>query len=189
MGTRHLIAVQIDGDYKIAQYGQWDGYPDGQGASVIDFLNSADLEAFKAKLRAVTWITKDQIETVNATPNWTSVYPHLSRDAGAEILTMVLNSDKPIFLQDTRGFAGDSLFCEWAYVIDFDKGTFEIFKGFNQQPTPADSRFPSGAEWLEKSTKYQPVALVQTYQLDCLPSKEGFLSDLNGPEEADDDAA
>lgn len=27
MGTRHLIAVQIDGAYKIAQYGQWDGNP------------------------------------------------------------------------------------------------------------------------------------------------------------------
>ena len=30
MGTRHLIAVQLDGEYKIAQYGQWDGYPEGK---------------------------------------------------------------------------------------------------------------------------------------------------------------
>lgn len=28
MGTRHLTAVVIDGDYKVAQYGQWDGYPE-----------------------------------------------------------------------------------------------------------------------------------------------------------------
>jgi hypothetical protein len=38
MGTRHLIAAKIDGVYKLAQYGQWDGYPDGQGVAVLDFL-------------------------------------------------------------------------------------------------------------------------------------------------------
>ena len=38
MGTRHLIAVQLDGEYKIAQYGQWDGYPDGKGIDVLHFL-------------------------------------------------------------------------------------------------------------------------------------------------------
>lgn len=38
MGTRHLIAAVIDGEYKIAQYGQWDGDPEGQGLTVLDFL-------------------------------------------------------------------------------------------------------------------------------------------------------
>ena len=27
MGTRNLTAVYLDGEYKIAQYGQWDGLP------------------------------------------------------------------------------------------------------------------------------------------------------------------
>ena len=26
MGTRNLTAVFMDGEYKVAQYGQWDGY-------------------------------------------------------------------------------------------------------------------------------------------------------------------
>lgn len=26
MGTRNLTVVYIDGKYKVAQYGQWDGY-------------------------------------------------------------------------------------------------------------------------------------------------------------------
>ena len=37
MGTRHLIAVMADGKYQVAQYGQWDGYPSGQGVSVLTF--------------------------------------------------------------------------------------------------------------------------------------------------------
>ncbi|MHC5949058.1 hypothetical protein ACVXZ3_04645 [Providencia hangzhouensis] len=38
MGTRHLICVAKDGDYKVAQYGQWDGYPSGQGLTLLTFL-------------------------------------------------------------------------------------------------------------------------------------------------------
>lgn len=49
MGTRHLIAAKVDGEYKLAQYGQWDGYPEGQGVAVLDFLvNKEDfLAAFE----------------------------------------------------------------------------------------------------------------------------------------------
>ena len=38
MGTRHLTCVVKDGDYKVAQYGQWDGYPSGQGIDILTFL-------------------------------------------------------------------------------------------------------------------------------------------------------
>ena len=40
MGTRHLICVVSDNQYRIAQYGQWDGYPEGQGAAILEFLKS-----------------------------------------------------------------------------------------------------------------------------------------------------
>src|SRR3546814_20563425 len=38
MGTRNLTCVVVDGAYKVAQYGQWDGYPSGQGATARAFL-------------------------------------------------------------------------------------------------------------------------------------------------------
>lgn len=48
MGTRNLTAVYLDGQYKVAQYGQWDGYPEGQGITVLTFLrDKMDLELFK----------------------------------------------------------------------------------------------------------------------------------------------
>lgn len=34
MGTRHLIKVKYKGEIKVSQYGQWDGYPDGQGLDI-----------------------------------------------------------------------------------------------------------------------------------------------------------
>lgn len=34
MGTRHLICVYYKRRFAIAQYGQWDGYPGGQGLTI-----------------------------------------------------------------------------------------------------------------------------------------------------------
>ena len=47
MGTRGLISVFSNGEYKIAQYCQFDSYFEGQGASVLDFLKQVDLTKFK----------------------------------------------------------------------------------------------------------------------------------------------
>lgn len=38
MGTRHLICVFYQGRFVVAQYGQWDGYPEGQGVKILKFL-------------------------------------------------------------------------------------------------------------------------------------------------------
>ncbi len=35
MGTRHLIIVYYKGKYRIAQYGQWDGYPSGKQIEMV----------------------------------------------------------------------------------------------------------------------------------------------------------
>jgi len=185
MGTRHLIAVVLGGGFKIAQYGQWDGYPEGQGVAVLKFAQSADMEAFKAKLRELSWITEEQVKQVNDTPNWSEAFPHLTRDAGADVLTMVADADKALFLQDRSSFGGDSLFCEWAYVLDLDAGRLEVYRGFNKAKTAADSRFPSGADWLDTSEGYEPVRLVKLFDLKNLPNAEQFVSTLNDEDDAE----
>lgn len=188
MGTRHLIAVAIDGEYKVAQYGQWDGYFEGQGVDVLNFLKNVDYNEFKNQVRNLTWITPEDIETINDNNNWYKDFPWLSRDAGADILNYVVKNNGNIKLKNSIGFAGDSLFCEYAYVIDLDKDTFEIYAGFNEQPTPVDSRFPSGAAWLEKTDGYHPVKLIYTINLADMNmpmsemsemTDEKFISELN----------
>lgn len=188
MGTRHLIAVAIDGEYKVAQYGQWDGYFEGQGVDVLNFLKNVDYNEFKNQVRNLSFLTKEDMVAINENDNWVRDFPWLSRDAGSDILNYVVNNNGNIKLKNSIGFAGDSLFCEYAYVIDLDKDIFEIYVGFNEEPTPADSRFPSGADWLEKTDGYHPVKLIYTINLADMNmpmsemsemTDEKFISELN----------
>jgi len=57
MGTLNLTAVMMDGEYKIAQYGQWDGYPEGQGKTILEFLNgNGNIERLKTALAKVRFL-------------------------------------------------------------------------------------------------------------------------------------
>jgi hypothetical protein len=203
MGTRHLVAVQMNGEYKLAQYGQWDGYPEGQGVHVLDFLKNGDIEAFKRNLaktyqptdeeQAKLWLEVgvDIVETKGMVPysksdEFAKKFPSLHRNTGAGILQLVADSEEEKIPVDLAiEFAADSLFCEWAYVIDFDIDALEVYKGFNKEPVPADSRFaqfaPDDHPALED--KYYQVALAHSWKLSSLPSQEEFLQAFAEPEE------
>ena len=49
------------GETKIAQYGQWDGYPEGQGVTILNFVRKKkNLEKLRAKLEKVRFKTKKE---------------------------------------------------------------------------------------------------------------------------------
>ena len=197
MGTRHLIAVQVDGEYKVAQYGQWDGYPSGQGASVLKFLRShkQKLSAFADAVRACSELSDEDynqawvdcgadpdsdLVTMGASERFSQRYHYLSRNCGADILNHVFNAGKDgLKLRYALDFAADSLFCEWAYVIDLDKNTFEVFKGFNKTPVDPSERFANlPMEPSNTSNQYYQVKFLQSYDLDKLPTVKEFVATL-----------
>lgn len=183
MGTRHLIAVQLDGQYKVAQYGQWDGYLDGQGKKVLNFLREMNRPKFESALRKCSFMTEqDFIELdrdiknklqQNPRYDWYDEYPHLSRNIAAGILNKVQESEG-LKLKNSISFTAESLFCEYAYVIDLDKNTFEIFEGFNKTPLDEDERFKDAVS-NDSSDEYYPVRKVAEYDLSKLPSDEDFI--------------
>ena len=138
MGTRHLICVKEDGKNKVAQYGQWDGYPAGQGVDILKFLKDKTLfEEFKKKLKRVRFLDSDgkdkkfiesynknapewSNEPDNRTPEqiyWWNTFMH--RDLGAKILPNISKStDDEIILHDDSTFVNDNLMCEYCYIIN-----------------------------------------------------------------------
>jgi hypothetical protein len=194
MGTRHLIAVQLDGQYRIAQYGQWDGYPSGQGETVLKFLQQVNRPIFEAKLRAASFLTEADFDAINAKIkaeqlDWPEVWPELSRNTGAEILEMVERHDAGIKLNNQIGFAANSLMCEWGYVVDLDANTLEVFKGFQKEPLPETDRFAGidAAHDAEVVEGYYPIRRVASYRLAELPTVEQMVKDCEPSDEENED--
>ena len=190
MGTRSLICVVKDGEYRVAQYCHWDGYPEGQGIGVLAFLKSANLEKFKEKLDKVSWITHDELEKqwveTGAEPDaklvssevaekFKNLYPENSRDTGAKILQIIYEAEKPLKLVNSLDFAANSLFCEWAYVVDLDNNKLEVYEGFNEEPLVKGERFYFLQESLEEDSGYYPVKLVASFDINNLPDEVGFI--------------
>ena len=169
--------VVSDGKTRIAQYGQWDGYPKGQGYTVLDFLRKqkGNFEKFKKKLENCRFCNAEDDKKIDR------AYPYMNRDHGAKILDMVLKSKGEVLLSDATNFSADSLFCEWAYVIDFDKNVLECYGGFNKEPVASDNRFKH-LEDDRENKEYYCIALLKTYKLDELPTKKEFVKELEREE-------
>jgi hypothetical protein len=126
MGTRNSTIVISDGEVKVAQYGQWDGYPTGQGKTIAEFLKKADLNKFKEELNKIHEITDEENELVSDLgEKFKKYFPHLSRDTGADILNMIYDG-KVRFVSLNKEFKNDTLFCEYWYEINLDDNTVNM---------------------------------------------------------------
>jgi hypothetical protein len=198
MGTRNLTCVFHDGKYKVAQYCQWDGYPSGQGVKVLEFLRKFKRDQFVKQLERCRFIDQQEYDKliaklgVKSADGWISAddskriqkkYPQLHRDMGGDVLDFIKKAKGNVALVDSLSFAGDSLFCEWCYVVDLDKDTLEVYGGFNKNVTlPKTERFAhlayiGGGE--KKPQEYAPVKLLKSYKLSDLPTGVEFVQELD----------
>ena len=66
MGTRNLTVVKNNlGQTKIAQYGQWDGYPSYSGIQALSFLRGkTNVDNLLAKLDNVEFVGDEEVDTL-----------------------------------------------------------------------------------------------------------------------------
>jgi hypothetical protein len=153
MGTRNLTKViDRDGAVKVAQYGQWDGYPAGQGVTALYHAQNARM--IESKLPKLHFLTDSEIDNINSLlsasgQEVSQSYPTLSRDTGADILGYVAYANE-VFLVDNSDFENDELFCEAVYTIDFVQkrfistyGGYTLYHDLDDLPTPDEYL----AEW------------------------------------------
>jgi hypothetical protein len=161
MGTRNLTVVKNNlGETKIAQYGQWDGYPSYSGIQALEFLRNKDWQALlQSKLDFVQFVGDEEVDQLYKqfeTTDWENkdflnAYPGLHRDTGIGILAVVANATDTIKTVDNTEFANDSLFCEGIYEVDFSTNKFT--SNFND--------------------------IVAMYDLDNLPTDEEYLKAMS----------
>ena len=140
MGTRNSTIVKVNNKIKIAQYGQWDGYPTGQGQTIVAFLKIADLSKFKKQVKALTEYTEKEIKQIykmtdsngfismEESDKINKKYPALDRSAGADILRLIHEGKVKKVALD-KDFKNNKLFCEYCYEIDLDNETILVNDG------------------------------------------------------------
>ena len=190
MGTRGVVGVVVDGKEKLS-YNHFDSYPSCLGQELVDFLLEVERKGQRQELKTRFG------EAVLVDENHKPTPADKERYAPTADLSVSRQSldDWYCLLRDSQGVNGmrgvlagtlghvmesnnfplDSLFCEWAYVVDLDKNVLEIYKGFQkkkhnvgrfavkknaQNPKP---NYPG-------APRYYPVKLVRTVPLDELTS-------------------
>ena len=128
MGTRNLTKViDSNGVTRVAQYGQWDGYPSGQGINAL--IQSYNHRLIESKLDNCHFLSDEEVDGHNSIIGASGkavvdVYPTLSRDTCADILGYVAFSVGEIPLVDASDFESDELFCEAVYTLNFQTKEF-----------------------------------------------------------------
>lgn len=178
MGTRNMIMViDQEGVKKVAQYGQWDGYPSGVGVGLLEFLKDKEMfERMKKNLKKVRFIDeegvdKDFINSYNKNaPEWSNdpdnrtpeqkhwFSKYISRDLAEEILTNIADSeDSEIILLDRTETATSGGWVEWSYVVNLKENTLTVYEHIDAEP-------------------------IKIYNLDNLPEANIFIKDLENDE-------
>lgn len=139
MGTRGLTKVIYQDEVRVAQYGQWDHYPSGQGVTVFEFLRGADnISKLKNGITNNIFVPSESeyegmVKPFQNEDGWMNMeqaeafskqYPSLTRDTGAEILSVIANATGTVPLYLDIEFENDDLFCEGVYTINLDDETF-----------------------------------------------------------------
>lgn len=177
MGTRGILMVKSNGEYKVAQYSQWDNYPSGNGFRTVEFINnpSFNTSLFKEKVDNLTeWSNEDLAELNKKVENGSlngriSLYPELSRDTGSDIFKLIYD-DKVKKVNLNIDFVKDSIFCEWGWCINLDTNCLDCFKGFQKEPLLENQPFYYLQDYMGE---YYPIKLICSIPFNQL---SGFMS-------------
>ena len=176
MGTRYLTVVVNNGKPVIAQAGFFDGDPYDNGLKILKVLRKDKKQHIRTQLHRCTilaeqeyrsffkdhWLNEEALEKAHPTFWWSD---------GADLLEMLLEKDGAAECRFSYDFAYDSLQCEWAYVIDYDRQSFEVYKGWSIMPLQPWERFYNDGKAMDG---YYPVHLAAAYPLYELPGEEEF---------------
>lgn len=150
MGTRGVWGFYKDGINKLT-YNHFDSYPDCLGRDIINFINNTSLDDLNKIFNKIILVdeesvpTYEQIEecklfadTTVSKQSLTDWYCLLKDTQGNPELYKKDNLHHMINYND---FIKDSLFCEWAYVINLTDNILEIYKGFQETPNSKSNRY------------------------------------------------
>lgn len=147
MGTRGAWGFRISGQDKVT-YCHFDSYPDGLGIAVFSFVKDCsddELITIAKRIELIKESEKPTPEQIADCKECGSVDLKVGGRSLDDWYCLLRNSQgEPSFYKkglkvmiNSDYFLVDSLFCEWAYIINCDTKKLECYKGFNKYKSGA----------------------------------------------------
>jgi len=189
MSTRGQVGYIHQGKYA-GTYNHSDSYPDGLGEDVVAAVREVkDWDKFKENYAKLKWVSRDykpseeEIEANSrhadlrvSEQKLTDVYCLLRNIQGADQIPLIDRGEVTLMI-DNKDFIKDSLFCEYAYVLDLDNMMLEFYEGYQRVKQPGN-RFKKAPK-----SEYYPCKLVAKFPLTDIP--EDWMKQAFPPEVED----
>jgi len=192
MGTRGALGVRLDGKDKVT-YQQFDSYYSGVGQDTVDTLKEILADAKKGlpwlvkKAQSLKLVTEEKAPTAKQIEKLIKYHnSDVSTGEKTEWYSLLRDTQGKIgeilecgFAIDNSDFLKESLWCEYAYIVNLDTNELEVYEGFQKQVGVgryAKLERPEGED-------YHPVTLKATFPLDNLPDNLNDAMENLYPEE------
>jgi len=204
MGTRGAVGFKIGDQLKVT-YNHFDSYPDGLGKDVVAFCRQvgklSGWEKLKELVKAVKMVEEDvkpskalqkrykKFSDTNVSEQTLEEWYVLLRKCQMAGGLKAIYAGQVSHMIESAKFLKDSLFCEYAYIIDLDNMKLMFFEGFNKTPDdnsplpfPQEDCYKDEPDYPNKKA-YYPVRFVGSCSLNKIPRnwKQKFY-----PEEDED---
>ena len=144
MGTRGAFGFIKNGVEKVT-YNHFDSYPDGLGQSILADLAGVNIEKLNEAFDRIELVSNDKEPTAEqieecrdladksvSTQRLSEWYVLLRKAQGCIGVYWAKN---PLpYMINGKDFLQDSLFCEFAYIVNLDTNQLEFYRGFNEKP-------------------------------------------------------
>jgi hypothetical protein len=201
MGTRGSFGFRVNGEDKL-MYNHSDSYPSGLGLDLLAFLKGINMATLKKKVAKLTAVDNDKARPTAAQKakcrKAGTVNLGVAEQSENDWYCLIRNAQGDLgkllevgFFDEGNTFVLDSIFCEWAYIVNLDTGKLEVYEGFNEGfRVPGGKwkpKFPNGRYANDMSDSdnarriasgeepYFGVHLVAEFPLDKLPAQQTFL--------------
>lgn len=145
MGTRGLYGFRKNEQDKTS-YNHFDSYPEGLGADVLKFIQNHSIAEMNKFYDRIIMVNEDATPTDEQKENCRKngfVNLNVSNQSENDWYCLLRNVQGYLedlykcefpYMIDDSDFIKDSLFCEYAYIINLDTNVLEFYKGWQHVP-------------------------------------------------------
>ena len=160
-------------------YNHSDSYPSGLGVTILEFVAKTPIKRMIEAAVEIILVSNEKRPTpeqIEECRKWLDEGVSERRPEDWYCLLRGSQGEPKAYLEDglrymidNHTFLEDSLFCEWAYLINLDTERLEVYKGYNKNPD-APGRYAH--KRAKDDSKYWGVVLIDEVPIEFIQKME-----------------